>query len=169
MEVYVKMIRRRNKVTISTVWIDGQFICHSLEPTYRNLPNTCPYTNKGQFCKCESKYYGITAIPEGTYRAKYMFSDKYKRRILRLLDIPHFISVLFYSRNVSNPTDGYIIAGDWDSKHPDTISNSKEKLSKFEKMIRDATDTLPVNSVEIYVTIDRNIDSPFPFQNNINV
>ena len=171
LEVYVKALKIGNTSIVSALFINGIFFCHTLEDTYRpELPKTCPYTSKGQECKCPQKIKGHTAIPAGRYRAKFMMSPKFGRRLLRLIDVPHFIGILFHRGNTINDTDGCILAGDW---KPGTntliVGSSTPRENELNQIFAAAADTIPVNSVEIWVTIDRDINSPLPFDANMKI
>ena len=58
MNIYIKRIYTDlKKYTVGQLWIDGVFVCDTLEDPERNLPDVCPYTPKWQNCKCKEKVY----------------------------------------------------------------------------------------------------------------
>jgi hypothetical protein len=67
--------------------IAGDFICHSLElPWKENQRN-------------------ISCIPSGIYKTSIWFSRKYKRRIIRLSNVPDRSDVLIHQGNLAGDTE----------------------------------------------------------------
>lgn len=52
-----------------------------------------------------------TAIPAGRYRIAITVSDRFKRRMIRLLNVPGFAGILVHAGNTSKDTDGCILVG----------------------------------------------------------
>lgn len=111
----MKLILKRkflgDKYTIGDLLIDGKFFCNTIEDTVRGLPSTCPYTPKGQSCKCKGKIYAQTAIPTGTYKVTMEYSPRFKRKLPLLHNIPHFIGILIHSGNDESSSAGCLIVG----------------------------------------------------------
>lgn len=97
--------------TIGDLLIDGTFFCNTIEDVVRQLPATCPDTPKGRNCACKEKVYAETAIPTGTYKVTIEYSPRFKRRLPRLHDVPHFIGILIHSGNTAKDSAGCIIVG----------------------------------------------------------
>lgn len=100
-----------DKYTIGDLLIDGKFFCNTIEDTVRGLPAACPYTPKGQSCKCKGKIYAETAIPAGTYKVTMEYSPRFKRKLPLLHNVPHFIGILIHSGNNESSTAGCLIVG----------------------------------------------------------
>lgn len=100
-----------DKYTIGDLFIDGKFFCNTIEDTVRELPATCPYTPKGQSCKCKGKIYAKTAIPAGTYKVTLEYSPRFKRKLPLLHNVPHFIGILIHSGNDESASAGCLIVG----------------------------------------------------------
>lgn len=100
-----------DKYTLGDLFIDGKFFCNTIEDTVRELSNTCPYTPKGQSCKCKGKVYAHTAIPVGTYKVTMEYSPRFKRRLPFLHNVPHFIGILIHSGNDESASAGCLIVG----------------------------------------------------------
>lgn len=97
--------------TIGDLLINGTFFCNTIEDVVRQLTATCPNTLKGRNCTCKEKVYAETAIPTGTYKVTIEYSPRFKRRLPRLHDVPHFIGILIHSGNTAKDSAGCIIVG----------------------------------------------------------
>ncbi|MCE8873653.1 DUF5675 family protein [Bacteroides ovatus] len=100
-----------DKYTVGDLFIDGKFFCNTIEDTVRELPATCPYTPKGQSCKCKGKIYAETAIPAGTYKVAMEYSPRFKRKLPLLRNVPHFIGILIHSGTTAVDSAGCLIVG----------------------------------------------------------
>lgn len=100
-----------DKYTIGDLFIDGKFFCNTIEDKVRELPVACPYTPKGQSCKCKGKIYTGTAIPAGTYKVTMEHSPRFKRKLPLLHNVPHFIGILIHSGNDESASAGCLIVG----------------------------------------------------------
>lgn len=100
-----------DKYTIGDLLIDGKFFCNTIEDKVRGLPATCPYTPKGQSCKCKGKIYAETAIPAGMYKVTMEYSPRFKRKLPFLHNVPHFIGVLIHSGTTAVDSAGCLICG----------------------------------------------------------
>lgn len=104
------------KYTVGDLFIDGKLFCNTIEDTVRELPVTCPYTSKGQSCKCKGKVYAETAIPAGTYKVTMEYSPRFKRKLPLLHNVPHFIGILIHSGNDESSSAGCLIVGNYTIK-----------------------------------------------------
>ncbi|WP_373168083.1 DUF5675 family protein [Bacteroides cellulosilyticus] len=100
-----------DKYTVGDLFIDGKFFCNTIEDKVRELPVACPYTPKGQSCKCKEKVYAQTAIPAGTYKVTLEYSPRFKRKLPLLHDVNHFIGILIHSGNDESASAGCLIVG----------------------------------------------------------
>ena len=112
MELLLKRIYKGNKYTIGKLYIDGEWFCDTIEDVVRNLPKDCPYTPKGRNCKCKEKVYGETAIPAGTYKVILSYSNRFKRILPELLNVPHFLGIRIHRGNTEQDSAGCIILGE---------------------------------------------------------
>lgn len=111
----MKLILKRkylgDKYTVGDLFIDGKFFCNTIEDTVRELPATCPYTPKGQSCKCNGKVYAQTAVPAGIFKVSMEYSPRFKRKLPLLHNVPHFIGILIHSGNDETASAGCLIVG----------------------------------------------------------
>jgi|WetSurSiteA1Bulk_404760.scaffolds.fasta_scaffold187182_1 hypothetical protein len=82
--------------TIGELYSNGQFECNTLEDTVR-LPGV--------------KVYGKTAIPIGKYRVAVDYSNRFKRLLPHLLDVPQFEGIRIHPGNKAEDTEGCILVG----------------------------------------------------------
>lgn len=97
----LKLIRKYRKpdYTIGILSVDGKYFCDTLEDCVRDLSK-------------EEKVAGQTAIPAGTYEVKVDISPRFKRRLPRILNVPHFEGILIHRGNVPRDTSGCILVGE---------------------------------------------------------
>jgi hypothetical protein len=93
---------RKEKSSLSTVgelFVDGKFECYTLEDVVRDLS------------KPHGKVPGQTAIPAGTYKVALTMSNRFKKVLPLLLDVPHFEGIRIHSGNTAADTEGCILVG----------------------------------------------------------
>ena len=86
--------------TPGSLFVNGEPECFTLEDPIRALgPNG------------EGKVYGDTAIPAGAYRVTINMSARFKKPMMRLLDVPFFTGILIHGGNTTADTKGCILVG----------------------------------------------------------
>ena len=133
MELLLKRIYKGDKYTIGKLYIDGEWFCDTIEDVVRNLPKDCPYTPKGRNCKCKEKVYGETAIPAGTYKVILSYSNRFKRILPELLNVPHFLGIRIHRGNTEQDSAGCIILGE--NKVKGKVINSTPYEIKLVKLL----------------------------------
>lgn len=81
--------------------MDGEYICDTLEPTWRDIGRGHP----------GRKIPGRTAIPEGRYPVAVTFSPKFGRWLPLLLHVPLFTGIRIHAGNTVEDTEGCILPG----------------------------------------------------------
>lgn len=82
--------------TLGVLYVDGVKECYICEDVVR--PNG-------------EKIYGQTAIPEGRYEVKITMSNRFKRELPILLNVPNFEGIRIHSGNHEGHTEGCLLPG----------------------------------------------------------
>lgn len=101
--------------TMGSLYLDGEFICNTLEDTYRDLTK-------------EAKIPGSTCIPYGIYDVVITWSPRFKDMYPRLLNVPFFSGILIHKGNTIADTSGCILVG---TKNEDKLIGSKIAYDKL--------------------------------------
>ena len=150
MELRLDRIFRTNEYTIGELYVDGAYLCDTLEDPVRPLPEVCPNTPKGITCKCKEKVYGDTAVPVGTYEVKLSYSNRFKRIMPEILNVPHFLGIRIHKGNKTADTEGCILVGTWDGEKEDWIRDSKIAFNELMSLLQKAAD----NKEKVAITIN---------------
>jgi hypothetical protein len=116
----LKVIRKEfsENSTIGELHINEKFHCYTLEDKYR--PD-------------EKKIYGITAIPKGRYEVIVTLSNRFKKNMPLLLNVPNYEGVRIHTGNTDKDTLGCILVGK--KKEKDKISDCKEVFESLTNII----------------------------------
>ncbi len=137
MELLLERQIKDNVTTIGTLSIDGVFECYTLEDKDRGLANTM---NLADIAKI--KVPTLTAIPTGRYEVAINYSDRFKRQMPILLNVPGYVGVRIHWGNYAKDTDGCILLGK--TKSTDFIGNSVEEFNLFYTKLSEALKTQKV-------------------------
>ena len=135
----IKRIFSGNEYTIGWLYLNGHTVCDTLEDTVRNLPAQCPDTSKWQNCKCKEKIYAETAIPAGKYKARVSYSPRFKRYLVEIMNVPHFLGIRIHGGNHKDHTEGCILVGEY--TRDGMLINSQKTLTKLHEEIMKASGT----------------------------
>lgn len=98
--------------TLGEMHIDGQFECFTLEDVVRPV-----------------KVKGMTAIPAGSYEVIISFSERFKRLLPLLLNVPNFDGVRIHAGNTDADTEGCLLVGQTQSA--DFIGKSRAAFDQL--------------------------------------
>ena len=112
MKLLLKRLHKSENSTIGELSINGKFECYTLEDVER-----------------ESKIYGKTAIPKGTYEIVMTMSNRFKKIMPLLLNVEGFEGVRIHSGNSAKNTEGCILLGT--TRSVDFIGGSRQAIAKF--------------------------------------
>jgi hypothetical protein len=116
MVIKIKRLYKTDNSTIGELTIDGKFECYTLEDKER-----------------EVKIKSETAIPKGTYKVIINQSNRFKKLLPLLLNVPNFEGVRIHPGNTNHDTEGCILVGRTRSK--DFIGQSRKAFATlFAKM-----------------------------------
>ena len=115
----LKRIYTCNTYTIGKLYINGEYVCDTIEDADRGLRSDMPLKE----IKAK-KVYGETAVPTGTYEItmdvksskysdfnRYSWAKPYNGYLPRLLDVPGFDGVLIHVGNYAKDSLGCILVG----------------------------------------------------------
>lgn len=144
MSIQLKRVAKRDTYTIGKLYINGSYICDTIEDKDRGLAKSM--TAKQIL---EKKVKHQTAIPTGTYDVtlkvkspKYSNSQyfmKYCNAMMpRLLDVPGFDGVLIHTGNTAEDSSGCVILGY--NTAVGKVLNSKKAFETVYPMLKKASD-----------------------------
>lgn len=111
----LKMIRPKitgKTFTESKLYIDNIFECFTIEDEDRLLEIG------------GKKVQNMTAIPRGVYEVIITYSNRFKRNLPLLLNVPNFTGVRIHTGNTSKDTEGCIIVGAINDREDDDFVGS---------------------------------------------
>ena len=125
MKLKLQRIFKAETYTIGKLFIDGVYFCDTLEDKVRDV-----------------KIKGITAIPTGKYKVKITMSNRFKKLMPLLIDVPNFEGIRIHSGNTSEDTEGCILVG----KNSETgkVTNSRNTFEKLMLELNKDKDNLSI-------------------------
>jgi len=112
MELLLKRIHKTSTSTIGKLSVDGKFECYTLEDVERAV-----------------KIKNETAIPKGKYKVVITPSNRFKRDLPLLQNVPNFEGIRIHSGNTNHDTEGCILVGQ--TRATDFIGNSRKAFDKL--------------------------------------
>lgn len=150
MELRLRRIARKETYTIGRLYVDGEYICDTVEDRDRGLSQSLPVS-----VNIAKKRKGMTAIPTGKYRVtldvqspkfskykSYAWCDGY---LPRLINVPAFEGVLIHAGNSAYDSAGCLLVGE--NKVVGKVLNSMVTLKRLYGILKTAKDN-------IYITIE---------------
>lgn len=100
----LKLIRSTSSehATLGQLFVDDEPQCFTCEDVVREI--------EGASVK-DWKIAGETAIPRGTYEVIITYSQRFKKDLPLLLNVPGFSGIRFHSGNTAEETEGCILVG----------------------------------------------------------
>ena len=153
MEIRLRRIARREAYTIGRLYVDGAYVCDTIEDRDRGLrQDMAPSVIRA------TKRKGITAIPSGRYRVTLdvrstKFSmKKYEKTygfcggyLPRLINVPGFEGVLIHVGNTAKDTEGCLLVGR--NTKVGKVLESRVTFVRLYGILKEAKDS-------IYITIE---------------
>ena len=131
MNITLNRIAKKAKYTIGKLYINDQYFCDTLEDTDRGLTQSMTEQQIGS-----KKVYGETAIPTGTYRIIISYSNKFKKQMPLLLNVPGFAGIRIHSGNTEKDSLGCILVGK--NKVVGKVLESRDTYSKLFSILQEA-------------------------------
>ena len=139
MELRLQRIEFTASETIGRLDVNDTLHLYSLEDCCREQPSE-PVE--------EWKQYGKTAIPTGRYQVVIDYSNRFKRELPRLLDVPGFEGIRIHAGNTHEDTEGCILVGT--SKKAGVICNSRAAIHMLMPWLEAAYE----RGEEIWITVE---------------
>lgn len=117
MELVLTRKIRSASSTIGELTVDGKFECFTLEDIERDV-----------------KVHGKTAIPKGRYKLTITMSNRFKKELPLLINVPNYEGVRIHSGNKAEDTEGCILVGQ--TKSTDFIGNSRVAFDALFKKLK---------------------------------
>lgn len=131
MELTLKRNKSFGDATISPLLINGNFECHILEDVIREVPGVVVN---------QWKVPGKTAIPAGRYRVVLSLSNRFKKVLPEILDVPGFAGIRIHGGNKAADTEGCLITGQRATKTQIVGGTSLPALHALQDKIKAAID-----------------------------
>lgn len=109
-----------------------------------NMPGFECYTLEDD--EDELKEFGKSAIPKGKYEVVISFSNRFKRLLPLLINVPNFEGVRIHSGNTEADTEGCILIGM--NRTIETITESRTAMKTFMPLLMNA-----LTKEKVYVDI----------------
>ena len=119
LNIVLKRTIKTDKSTIGELSVDGKILCYTLEDIER-----------------DAKVAGKTAIPCGKYNVSITMSNRFKKLMPLIENVPNFSGVRIHSGNTSEDTEGCILVGL--AKGEDFIGNSRLAFDRVFMKIQSA-------------------------------
>jgi pyruvate/2-oxoglutarate dehydrogenase complex dihydrolipoamide dehydrogenase (E3) component len=101
------------------MFVDGVFFAFTLEDKVREI-----------------KVWGETAIPTGTYSVFVRYSNRFKKELVAIKDVPNFDGVLIHGGNTDKDTHGCILIGEMRDLKSGTIYKCGDVVKKITDLVR---------------------------------
>ena len=106
MKLKLKRVYFNDKYTIGKLYICDEYFCDTIEDVNRDLNKDGDLNDPG-----ESKIMHKTAIPCGSYKVVVNLSNRFKRLLPLLIDVPHFDGIRIHNGVDETSSSGCIIVG----------------------------------------------------------
>lgn len=106
----LKLVRKiyTGNSTIGELYLDGIYECYTLEDKVREVPGVKV---------SEWKIPHVTAIPYGVYPVVIDYSNRFKKMLPHILNVPGFEGIRIHMGNTSIDTEGCILVGKTKTKN----------------------------------------------------
>lgn len=138
------LVRRRIKTqlsTLSSLSINGDYECCTIEDKDRGLKSTMALLTIKAL-----KIFGETAIPTGRYRVIISYSPHFKKYLPEILNVPGYAGIRIHAGNTAADTEGCLIVGT--EYKSDSVINSRMTLGNLMMKLESVEKT-----EEIWITI----------------
>lgn len=132
MKLELKRGAAQGTATVGKLYVNGQYFCDTLEDLVRFTPGM----TMSEMRRIKAQNEGAIAIPAGEYQVIIDKSQRFQKRMPRLLHVPCFEGVRIHSGNTSADTGGCILVGTNSSNGK--VLNSRETFNKLMAVLEPA-------------------------------
>lgn len=144
MEIVVNRKWKKPDYVIGQMFIDGEYVCDTLEDTDRGLTQSMKEVTIRR-----DKVYGKTAIPTGRYEIdmdtvspkfgkKAFYMEVCDGKVPRLKNVKGFDGILIHGGNTASDSNGCVLVGQ--NKQKGMVLNSRETFKKMYSILKSAHD-----------------------------
>ncbi len=126
MELRLKRKYFTSKSTVSELYVNDTLFCHVLEDVDRALDSKMGRERIGWL-----KQFSKTAIPYGKYEIVISYSNRFKKYLPLLVNVPGFDGIRIHPGNYAEDTEGCLLPGTYSEKAPDFVGNSRLTFAKL--------------------------------------
>ena len=130
MEIEVKRIALKPTYTIGKMYINNVFICDTLEDIVR---------------ADGAKVYGKTAIQKGNYTVRLTMSNRFKKVLPLIENVPNFEGIRIHGGNTAADTHGCILVGT--NSEVGKLTKSQIALKKVMTLLNSAIEPITISIV----------------------
>ena len=123
MKLELQRYALKDTYTIGKLFINGVYECDVLEDKVRDL------NHDGKFDDGEVKVFAQTAIPYGTYQIDITYSERFKRLLPLLENVPEFDGIRIHPGNTAADTHGCLLVG-----HNTAVGVVTDSKKAFDKL-----------------------------------
>lgn len=142
MKLLLKRIAKKEKYTIGKLYVNGDYMCDTIEDRDRNLDQSMTEANilhikvKHQTAIPTGTYEIIMNVVSGTFSKKKLYKDFCGGKVPRLKYVKGFSGILIHSGTDQDSSSGCIIVGQ--NKQVGKVTNSWETFKKLYRILESA-------------------------------
>lgn len=129
MEIILERKIHNKTSTEGNLYINNNWFCHTIEDRVR--------AEVGQW-KPELKVYGKTAIPYGRYPVLVTWSNRFKRMLTGVFNVPDFQGIRIHNGMTENSSAGCIIVSHKDDKEHHSLINDRSAMDDICRLVEAA-------------------------------
>ena len=142
MKLELKRKALMDAYTIGDLFVNDVFFCNTLEDKVRDLNKDGDLDDKG-----ETKVYGKTAIPYGTYSIDLTYSNRFKKILPLIENVKGFEGIRIHPGNTAVDTHGCLLVGNNTEKGK--VTDSRKVFEKLMIRLVDAHEMKETITIKI--------------------
>ena len=131
MELNLRRLTFKENYTEGQLFVDGAYFCDTLEDRTRDFNKDGDLDDPG-----ETKVYGETAIPFGTYNVVMSYSNKFKKVMPEIQHVKGFEGIRIHAGTLPQHTLGCVLCGVYEKDG--RLTKPRETIKELYPLIQDA-------------------------------